>query len=226
MNIWLFDIDGTLIRTNGVGQRSMEMAIESAFGIESDFDDVRFSGRTDYAITTDIFRMKDVSDTPSNRQKFHDEYLKFLERNLKTCTGQVLPGVLDLLNILANQANVRLGLLTGNIEQAAVFKLKHFELHHFFEFGGFGNHDRDRNDVAKRAYKAACESLETEVSRNKVWVIGDTPADIQCGESIGANTIAVATGSFPADQMASYRPNHLVQNLTELDHRSLVIDRN
>jgi HAD superfamily hydrolase (TIGR01549 family) len=221
MYVWLFDIDGTLIRSGGVGQRSMEMTLKSVFGVVASLDGIPFAGRTDYAITTDVLAACHLDDTPFNREEFQDEYLRLLAQNLKTCVGTILPGVVDLLEFLNEAANVKLGLLTGNISGAAVLKLQHFGIDHFFEFGGYGNHDADRNSVAERAYSAACQSVGRKIERDRIWVVGDTPNDINCGKSIGANTIAVATGSFAADEMKPFQPNFLCSDLSKLDRNDL-----
>ena len=37
-------------------------------------------------------------------------------------------------------------------------------------------------------------------------VIGDTPADIECGRSLGAKAIGVASGHYTVEQLQSHKP--------------------
>ena len=37
-------------------------------------------------------------------------------------------------------------------------------------------------------------------------VIGDTPADIQCGRSIGARAVGVATGRYTVEELERHSP--------------------
>ena len=44
-------------------------------------------------------------------------------------------------------------------------------------------------------------------------IIGDTPADIHCGEAIGARAIAVATGSYGVSDLAACGPHAVFPDL-------------
>jgi phosphoglycolate phosphatase len=50
-----------------------------------------------------------------------------------------------------------------------------------------------------------------------VWVIGDTPADVRCGRAIGANVLAVATGIYPAAELAAVGPDRLVADFSDAE---------
>jgi len=39
-----------------------------------------------------------------------------------------------------------------------------------------------------------------------VVVIGDTPADIECGRSLGAKAIGVASGHYTVEQLRTHNP--------------------
>ena len=43
------------------------------------------------------------------------------------------------------------------------------------------------------------------------WSWGDTPKDIACGKSLGAKTLAVATGNFPAEELRMHGPSLVVR---------------
>jgi phosphoglycolate phosphatase-like HAD superfamily hydrolase len=55
------------------------------------------------------------------------------------------------------------------------------------------------------------------VEGNRLVVIGDTPADIQCGEEIGARAIGVATGRYSVEELAEYNPYAVFESLADTD---------
>lgn len=215
--VLLFDIDGTLLSTGGAGQKAMELALTAAFGVENPNEDIPFAGRTDHAITTELFRKHGVADEPAMRERFTTRYFEQLPLTLKAQTGRVLPGVELLLTSLGERSEVRLGLLTGNFREGARLKLSHFALDHYFRFGGYGDHHPDRDDVARLALVSAAEHLGSAVPAGDTWVIGDTPNDVKCARAIGARVLAVATGVYKAEELRACRPDVLLEDFSDLE---------
>jgi phosphoglycolate phosphatase-like HAD superfamily hydrolase len=138
----------------------------------------------------------------------------------------VLPGVPQLLEALAARGDVAIGLLTGNMLEGARRKLTHYELWHWFPFGGFGDEHMERCDIAAAALTAADLHLNgSKIAtrpngkpfNRQILVIGDTHHDISCGRSIGARCVAVPTGMASADVLRDAQPDLLVESLEELD---------
>jgi phosphoglycolate phosphatase-like HAD superfamily hydrolase len=48
-----------------------------------------------------------------------------------------------------------------------------------------------------------------------MYVIGDTPHDIACGKSIGARTVAVASGAHSHDELAHNEPWLVLDRIPE-----------
>ncbi|MFG0296017.1 MAG: HAD family hydrolase [Maioricimonas sp. JB045] len=213
--VCLFDIDGTLLNTGGAGQAAMERALEAAFGLVDLNHDIPAAGRTDRAITSDLFAHHGIELHDESWNSFVTTYVENLRTALADLTGTVLPGIVELLDDLSSHDDVSMGLLTGNFEQGAWLKLSHYQLDHHFAYGGFGDDHHDRDDVARTAYAEACRHLGRDVGREQVWVIGDTPSDIRCARAIGANVIAVATGIYSAEELAAAEPDHLVADFSD-----------
>ncbi|WP_439626544.1 HAD family hydrolase [Gemmata sp.] len=214
MPILLFDIDGTLVRTGGAGKGAMEHALQTAFGVREVRDTVSYSGRTDRAIGRDLLRVHGIDPTPENQTRLHEAYLAELPVRLKTHGGEVCPGVTELLGELRPRSGVVLGLLTGNVRVGARHKLNHFGLWDFFACGGFGDDHFDRDDVARTAVSEVRAHLKREVAAGDVWVIGDTPLDVQCARAVGAKAVAVATGWHPLEELASHAPDYALADLS------------
>jgi phosphoglycolate phosphatase len=213
MHVLLFDIDGTLLSSGGAGKAAIETALAEEFGVAVHAK-VPYSGRTDRAIIQDLFRLHGVEDSPAHLQKLLVGYFQRLPAFLASHRGQVLPGIAALLGHLGTRA-VAIGLLTGNVREGARLKLGHFGIYEHFAFGGFGDHHFDRDDVAREALDAAHCHLDGALTRERVWVIGDTPLDVRCARSIGVNVAAVATGGHSHAELEAARPDLLLSDLSD-----------
>lgn len=217
MQICLFDIDGTLIHTAGAGRKALIAAMRSEFGITEPRDEVSTTGRTDRAIARDIFELHGLADSPQTWDRFREAYLRHLPEMLASSAGQVLPGILELLDELAARDEVAVGLLTGNTAQGAEIKLGFFELFHHFPFGSFGDTAFDRNDVARAALEIVRQEVCADAAGEQIWIIGDTPLDVQCARAIGARAVAVATGWHSAEELEASQPDLLLSDFSHRD---------
>lgn len=216
MAVCLFDIDGTLLSSGGAGQAAMEAALESTFGITAPTEGISVAGRTDRAIVSDLMRFHEIENAEANWSRFVDAYLDRLPQELSSREGLVLPGVDALLAELHVRETLTLGLLTGNFRRGAELKLNHYHLSSYFSGGGFGDDHFDRDDVAKVALADVREKIGSSDDAD-VWVIGDTPADVQCGRAINATVIAVATGMYTIDELEAVEPDYLCEDFADVD---------
>ena len=216
MNVFLFDIDGTLIDAGGAGQAAMEASLAEEFGATTPVTGISTAGRTDRAIAMDLFRFHDIEVNDAHWSRYLKSYFRLLPHSLQKRSGVVLPGVHGLLEQLSQRNDVQLGLLTGNFAEGAQLKLAHYGLADHFEFGGFGDEYLDRDDVARDAFRTVRTRLP-DIEPHHVWVIGDTPSDIRCGRAIGAKVLAVGTGMFPAHELEQHRPDVFLNDLRDAE---------
>jgi phosphoglycolate phosphatase-like HAD superfamily hydrolase len=209
----LFDIDGTLLASGGAGKAALESAFTDVFGIALRFH-IPYAGRTDRAIVRDLLTQHGLDASLEHWEKLREGYLARLPDSLNRHNGRVLPGILSLLQALRKRGDIAIGLLTGNIRAGARVKLGHFGLFEHFAFGGFGDHHFDRDDVAREALAATQSHLGAKVSTERIWVIGDTPLDVQCARAIGARVLAVATGVHTREQLCESIPDLLFDDLS------------
>jgi phosphoglycolate phosphatase len=219
MNVCLFDIDGTLLSSGGAGKAALEAAFTEEFGVLLRHH-IPYAGRTDRAIMRDLFRLHEMDDSPANTRRLQDAYLARLPQSLIAKNGRVLPGIVALLDWLTNTGRFSMGLLTGNIRAGAKVKLGHYGLYDRFAFGGFGDLHFDRDDVAREAHAQIHQHLGRPIAGDKIWVIGDTPLDVQCARAIGARVVAVATGQHTVAQLQAVEPDIVLADLS--DHRELL----
>jgi phosphoglycolate phosphatase-like HAD superfamily hydrolase len=201
----LFDIDGTILWTDGAGRRAVFQSLEEHFG-KSGPGEHRFDGKTDPQIVRELMRHAGVSDADIDARldEVLDRYLDLLRDELASVEHgrHVFPGVQELLDALEARGDVAVGLLTGNIHHGARAKLAAVGINpDRFVVGAFGSDHHDRPELPEIARRRAERVLGHPVAGNELVVIGDTPADVACGASIGARAIGVATGRYSVDEL-------------------------
>ena len=218
----LFDIDGTLIRTGGAGQRAFGAAFKSEFGLADACGNTDFAGRTDRGLAADILADNQLEPSPANIQRVFESYLGWLAEFLPAGKHEPLPGVRDLIaGLRALPGSPAIALLTGNLQQGGKLKLTHFNLWQEFAWGAFGDTHEARDDAARYALELARENLGADLEPVDLLILGDTERDIQCARAIGARVLAVATGMESMEELAGHQPDFLVKDLTEITAEEL-----
>lgn len=202
-----WDVDGTLLTTLKAGQVALQDACRAVLGREVDFAQVEMRGVADTEIAARILAHCGRGCDDEAVRAFLDVYEENLPSRLGLRKGGPMPGVVAILERLSARDDVMNLLLTGNTPAGARAKLRHYGLARFFEPhgfpGGFADGVRDRAAIARRALEAAEQRAGQPIPPEARYVIGDTPHDITCGQAIGARTIAVATGGYPAEELAA-----------------------
>jgi phosphoglycolate phosphatase len=222
----LWDIDGTLIHNGIAGVKAIERAWKQLTGITIDLRQIDYTGRTDKMIGHMLFDHCKIPFSQDLLHKHIEAYLTFLEEELEhTADGERLPGIIDILHAVSQREDICQGLLTGNMERGAEAKLAQYELWHFFEFGAYADDSHIRDELGPHALRRASQKYGYDFSPKRVFIIGDTPHDIQCARVIEARAVAVATGKYSVEQLQSYNPDLLLNDLTDTDGFLQAIDR-
>jgi phosphoglycolate phosphatase-like HAD superfamily hydrolase len=219
----LFDIDGTLVDTDGAGRRAIESAFEEIFGVApvtARSARVRFAGMTDPAIFRALASAADIDPAlyHDTEDALRRSYLRFLAADMKTLSPRqrVMPGIEPLLRALDRRERLWTGLLTGNIEAGARIKLEPFGLNGHFAGGGFGSDHEDRREVARLAWRRMCDLSGVEFPRSAVTVLGDTERDVDCARANGFRAVAVESGWVSREELEQAGPDALFADLTDL----------
>ena len=217
----LFDIDGTLLSTNGAAARAFRRALEGVYGTSGPRSGYSFAGKTDPQIARDLLA---AAGLPAERidarlPELWPLYTAGLEQELRGAALTVFPGVVSLLARLADEGRrAVLGLLTGNVREGARLKVDAAGLGFArFAVGAFGSDHADRRELPALAVARAAERVGRHFRRKEVVIIGDTPLDVACGAHLGVRTLAVATGVHDADELAASGPDHLFASLADTD---------
>lgn len=216
----LFDIDGTLIRSNGAGRLTLGYALERLFGTVGPLESYNMSGKTDPRIITDLLTAIGVSSQEIKKQlpaiyelmAEHGQKV-FQEKGMTACVG-----VPELLAQLSAQNGVLVGLLTGNSQLTAPLKLSAAGIDpQQFKVGAYGSDAMDRNELPIIGMRRANQLTGMPFNGNNTIIIGDTPADILCARAGRATAVAVASGWHSAATLADYQPDYLFENLGDTD---------
>ena len=210
---WLFDIDGTLLLTEGAAREAFASAVQDFFGVEDDLRDIAFAGRVEPLILADILAKHRLAMADGDEARFWNGVFDRMRRLLAPARGRLLPGVLPLLDALAREPAWILGLLTGNMTEMARIKLGHFGIAGRFAFGAYGEQAPDRNALARAA--VARIGREHGIAPGRCIVVGDTEHDIACARAAGARAVAVATGGSRREVLAAHAPDLLLDDLRD-----------
>ena len=220
MKLVLFDIDGTMITSRGAGRRAMRTALERVFGSAGGIDQYDLGGRTDTRIVHDVVGAMgwEQARVQERLDDFFEAYLAGLASEIGDGRHVVtLPGVSAVVERLAASDEAVLGLVTGNIEEGARIKLLPTGLWPHFRVGAYGSDHMDRRHLPSLAARRAHALLGHAFAPPDVVVIGDTPHDIDCARAFGAVAIAVTTGQYTRDALRADRPDHLFDDLSDVE---------
>jgi len=213
----LFDIDCTLIDAHDAGGRAIVRAIAETYGVTGTLDGYSFHGRTDPAIVVDLATRWGTPEALARERLAAclKRYVALLRDEVRVGLIEVLPGVEDLVNALAVDERVLLGLLTGNVREGVEAKLAPTGLLPSFKVIADASDSAQRSDLPAVAVRRAEALSGRRFAGKEIVIIGDSPADVLCGADLGVKAIAVATGRHSVDDLAEYQPDFVFPDFAE-----------
>jgi phosphoglycolate phosphatase-like HAD superfamily hydrolase len=220
----LFDIDGTLLQ-GAAAEHALAVleAIDEVWGVTpGERLPVEAAGRTDTEIAREILLLCGIDAKAIDgllddfREAAARRYVELAPADL---SERLAPGAAQTVAGLAERQDMRLSLVTGNLEPIARLKLTRAGIGTHFESdqGGFGSDSEDRSDLPRIARgRAAVWNGGDRWPASHTVVVGDTPRDIACARADGAHVIAVTTGPYGADRLEA--ADAVIAGLGELAH--------
>jgi phosphoglycolate phosphatase len=214
--ILLFDIDGTLVSTGGAGAVAWKQAFEELYGIPADIGKFTDAGMTDPDVGARTFEaVLHRKPTPHELAQVIQRRLEHLPEAVAASKGyKVLPGVPERLRQLSRDGHL-LGIITGNGDGAAHIKLARGDLNRWFTFGAYAAAGAERADIVREAVARGEAMFGEDVPNTEIFVIGDTPRDIEAAHAAGCRAIAVATGHFDAAALREAGADHVLDTLEQ-----------
>jgi phosphoglycolate phosphatase-like HAD superfamily hydrolase len=214
----LFDIDGTLVLTGGIAMNLMIESISKISGGPVTWNIRDFVGNTDQNIIRTLLHRNGMNEVQIADfvDEILDHYVNQLKIELmKDGVIQILDGVEALLNVLKNNDQFSLGLLTGNILDGAEIKLSRNRIFDYFPIGAFGNDALKREQLPPFAIQRAEKYYRHFFDRRNIWIVGDSVNDIRCAQANHIRCLAVASGHTPLEELEPYHPDAILKDLTD-----------
>ncbi|OHB18600.1 MAG: hypothetical protein A2666_01365 [Parcubacteria group bacterium RIFCSPHIGHO2_01_FULL_47_10b] len=211
----LFDVDGTLVVTSDEYIQLFDEAFESVYGIKTSIKTIEHSGKIDKQIIREVLRKQRLSDEliMEHMEAMHEEVARRFDARINSLQLNIIEGSIEAVKALYSTGFL-LGLITGNTERVARAKMKKIGLGDYFPVGGFGNEAFKRSELVTIAIEKAQNQFNF-TSRTNVYVIGDTPRDIEAGKEAGVKTIGVATGTYSTDDLRVAGADNVLLNLCD-----------
>jgi phosphoglycolate phosphatase len=212
---YFFDIDGTLLVTRDlVHWNALHLAMMEVYGVDTSIEGLPYHGKTDVAILrAALDRCGVVNETFYQRlPEALAVVCREVAKNAAGICAEVCPSIPDVLASIRDRGRL-LGVASGNLESVGWKKVSAAGLREFFAVGSFGDHCEQRAAIFDHAVSLAKAARGSDTN---VCFVGDTPDDIRAARSVGANIIAVATGTFSFEQLACLDPDLCCKSCAEV----------
>ncbi len=203
---YLFDIDGTLLNSrDAVHYFAFNHALHDVFGIEAKIDGVPVHGNTDMGILRAVLRRAGLDDEKidAGLPQMIAQMCAEVERNSAQMRPELCPSVYELVSHLHFTGKL-LGAASGNVARIGWLKLEKTGLKGMFSFGAFCFPLEFRADILRHGLEQAQQRRGGQAA---VYVVGDTPADIQAARAAGMPVIALATGIYKFEDLVTLSPD-------------------
>jgi phosphoglycolate phosphatase len=214
----LFDLDGTLTRTQG-GYLPFNEAILKTFGVVGDIRSVIPDGNTDPQIVREIFVEAKLEAAIDNSQleqfaaNLRWSYSSALQEG-KT-TVRALPGAKELLGALAAKEDFSQSVVTGNFEVTAQIKLEAAGLNSYLCRGGYASDSPQRPDLPRIAKQRWEQRAGKSLRAEQCVIVGDTPKDLDAARQNHMKCVLVGTGRYPWEELQYWKPDACLADLTD-----------
>jgi phosphoglycolate phosphatase len=212
---YLFDIDGTLLITrDGVHRNALHRAMREAYGVDTTIDGIAYHGKTDLGILRAALERVGIAGDrfEASLPAALEVVCREVSANANRITPTLCSAIPELLHEL-KAAGKLLGLASGNLESVGWLKVEAAGLREFFSFGCFSDLYENRADIFRQGVSEVQRRLGDSA---QVCFIGDTPEDVKAARLANSQIVAVCTGIFKADELASHEPDVCVASCAEL----------
>ncbi|GAB6283743.1 MAG: HAD hydrolase-like protein [Ignavibacterium sp.] len=199
----IFDIDGTLTSTNQLIFDSFNYISKKYLNkIFTDEEIINLFGPTEDFIIEKLF--------PDNFSEVKKEYYKYYEENHHK--AELYPGIKELL-IYLKQKKIFLGIFTGKGRKAATITLKKLSIYDYFDVVITGDDVKEHKPSAEGIIKFL---NQFSLSKERVIMIGDAPADVKAAKDAGIKIASVLWDSYAKEEVLKLESNYIFNSVNEL----------
>jgi phosphoglycolate phosphatase len=241
----LWDVDQTLVDSDGVGRDLYQATFGEMFGRQMP-QPGSMAGRTDRAIALEVLTLAGVDQPLQHVDAFHRAMAARAPglASLVAERARVLPGAAQAIAALAELGGLAVpgglgdgralptaqagqaariavaqSLLTGNIRPLAEVKLRPLGLttHLDLDAGAYGDAHEVRAELVHLARANAARQYGGDFDGEATVLVGDTPLDVGAALATGARAVGVATGGFSGPQLAASGAHAVLPDLSATD---------
>ncbi len=215
----IWDIDGTLLNTRGLGAAPFCEAFTDHTSLPAVIDKKKLSGFTDFEIALSLMKDVGLREDIFLAEKILNTFANKLELILATEPPTILGDVLSALEHIKTSESLTNSIGSGNFLKGAIVKLKSAGLLDFFknsEFFVATTELWDRN--------AIIESAANTRTEYRKLVIGDSPRDISSARNSGLKVLAISTGQHSYDELLELAPDYILDSDWKLSDFLEIID--
>lgn len=203
---YIFDIDGTLLNSrDSIHYTAFRNAMRQVLGLDATIDHVPVHGNTDPGILRAVLLREGLEDQAIDAflPRIFALMCAEVESNRDQLRPELCPSAMELLSYLRAQGKL-LGVASGNLEPIGWLKLEKAGLRPMFSFGSFSHPRELRSEIFLEGIRQARSLCGGSA---EVFVVGDTPSDIEAAKIAGVPVIALATGVYDFQSLLGCGPD-------------------
>jgi len=211
---YVFDIDGTLLVSKDlVHWNALHRAMIETYGVDTTIEGIPYHGKTDLSILRAALAREGISDSEFEAKlpAAVTVVCREVEANHRKLEPKICPGIVQLLESLKTNGKL-IGVASGNLETVGWHKIEAAGLRKFFTFGCFSDSHESRGEIFRNALEFVTAQLGPEA---RACFVGDTPSDVEAARQVGAQILAVASGTFSFEELNACSPDLCVSHCGE-----------
>lgn len=208
---YVFDIDGTLlVMRDLVHWNALHQGMLEAYGVDTTIEGIPYHGMTDLSILRAALAREGIKDGAFEAAlpKALEVVCREVDVNRDNIKPEICRGIPAVLDRLSTQGFL-MGVASGNLETVGWHKIDAANLRKYFAFGYYSDRCERRAGIFQNAVDRVKRQLGSTAT---ACFIGDTPADVRAAREIGAQIVAVASGTFGVGELGACRPDLCIED--------------
>ncbi len=204
VNTVLFDLDGTLIDTNGIIMASFKNAFEK-YVPELEYDEELFKTFIGPSLEQTFSQYVDVETV----QLMVDEYRSYYKKN-EFDYFEIYPNVIETLKELKTRG-IYTGIVTTKFKEAAMPSFNHYGLGQFFDcFVALDHVEKPKPD------REPVDKALMQIPHTGAIMVGDNKGDIFAGKNAGIYSCGVSWSFKGKEYLERANPDFMLEDMTDL----------
>lgn len=204
VNTVLFDLDGTLIDTNGIIMAAFKHTFET-YVPEVEYDIELFKSFIGPSLQATFSKYVDEETVQLMIKEYRDYYTKN-----EFDYFEIYPNVLEVVKEL-KEKGYNLGIVTTKFEEAAMPSFTHYGLEAYFDC--FVALDHVENPKPNRE---PIDVALSQLNHTGAIMIGDNRGDILAGKNAGIYSCGVAWSFKGREYLEEVNPDYMLEDMTDL----------